>query len=106
MKRLLFVCTSNLDRSPCAEALFRNNKICEARSCGTMPHAETRITKEAITWADTIFCMEHEHKAFLYQSFPAAFDKELVVLNIPNTYARNDPGLENLLRIKLAKWLK
>ncbi len=105
MKNLLFVCTANLDRSPCAESLFENNKNYEAKSCGIDPLAEIVITKEALKWADTIFCMEHEHKQFILNKFKENPDK-IIVLNVSNEFARNDPELEGLLRIKLRNWLK
>lgn len=104
MVKLLFVCSSNLDRSPCAESLFENSKH-EAKSCGTNPWSETVISKEAILWADVIFCMEHIHKQFIYENFSESFEKEVVVLNVPNTLCRNDLRLEKMLREKLKDYL-
>jgi predicted protein tyrosine phosphatase len=100
---LLFVCSSNLDRSPAAESLFEGSKEYEAKSCGILPHAEKLISKEAVLWADKIFCMEHSHKAYIMQKFPESLKKEMIVLNIPNNLCRNDPRLLEMLKEKLAE---
>lgn len=104
MANLLFVCSSNLDRSPCAESLFENSEH-KAKSCGINPWTEIVISKEAILWSDVIFCMEHLHKAFIYDKFPEVFEKEVIVLNVQNTLCRNDPELEKVLRDKLEDYL-
>ena len=104
-KHLLFVCSSNLDRSPVAESLFVDSDKYKSRSCGILPHAETVISKDAIKWADVIFCMEHEHKAFILENFPEALKKDIVVLGISNDFLRNDPLLISLLKEKLNKYL-
>ena len=101
--RLLFVCSSNLDRSPAAESLFEGSKKYEAKSCGILPHSETVISKDTIRWADKIYCMEHVHKVHITQNFPEALKKEIIVLNIPNNLCRNDSKLIALLREKLAE---
>ncbi|MFH1585801.1 MAG: protein tyrosine phosphatase [archaeon] len=108
-KKLLFVCSGGLDRSPTAVELFRNNEKYEAKSCGIHPITEsTPITKHLLRWADIIFVMEHEHKADILERFPLIIrDKpEIIVLNISNQYVRHDPELEKLLRYKLKDWLK
>jgi|SRR3990167_634932 len=104
-KHLLFVCSSNLDRSPCAESLFKDSKKYESKSCGILPHAETFISKESIKWANIIFCMEHEHKAFIIENFSKAIEKDIIVLNISNTYMREDTKLEEMLRDRLSEFL-
>lgn len=102
-KHLLFVCSSNLDRSPAAVSLFKDSQKYEAKSCGILPHSRTLVSKEAISWANTIFCMEDIHKFHIIKHFPEAFDKELIVLNIPNDFMRNDEELLRVLREKLGE---
>jgi predicted protein tyrosine phosphatase len=104
MKNLLFVCSSNLDRSPLAESLFRDNERFEAKSCGTLPHADILVSSEAVLWSDIIFCMEDSHKFYLVQTIPEALGKDIRVLNVPDL-ARNDPELERKLREKLRGYL-
>lgn len=98
---MLFVCSSNLDRSPCAESLFKDNVKYEAKSCGILPHAETVISKEAIKWANIIICMEDKHKFYLIEKFPLTLEKEIIVLNVSSRYLRNDPALLRILLNKL-----
>ena len=105
MKNLLFICTSNLDRSPAAESLFENSKKYHVKSCGIMPHAERVISKEAVMWADEILCMEPAHAEFIMENFEEARGKKIIVLRIPNTLCRNDPRLMQELKIKLKDYL-
>ena len=106
-KHLLFVCTSNSDRGPCAEALFKKSKKYESKSVGFWPaEGSTKIIAESVVWADTIFVMnesEEGHKTRLLKEFPEAEKKEVIILNISNDLCRNDPQLEEILRIKLEK---
>lgn len=105
MKHLLFVCTSNLDRSPAAAGLFDGSKEYEVKSAGFWPaEGSTRLTKEAIEWADVIFVMDElfeQHKTKLLRMFPEAIEKEIIILDVPNTLCRNDPELLEMLRMRL-----
>ncbi|MCH7568239.1 MAG: phosphotyrosine protein phosphatase [Nanoarchaeota archaeon] len=106
-KNFLFICTANEQRSPTAEGLFKNNKQYLAKSCGIHPLAAKPITKEAILWADIIFCMEDIHKQYIIQNFPnTSQDKKIVVLNIPDIYIKNDPELVRILMKKLKDFLE
>ena len=102
--KLLFVCTENLQRSPTAELLFKNSKH-KAKSVGISPYATIQITKQAVDWAEVIICMEPVHKEFILKQFPSK-NKEIVVLDIPDIYYRNNPELIRLLKEKLKDFLK
>ncbi len=104
-KKILFACSSNLDRSPAAVSLFKNSLVYEAKSCGILPHAETCVSEELIRWADTIFCMEEIHKAHLLRNFKEARMKEIRVLSVDSTFLRNDPKLKEVLKEKLKGFL-
>ena len=105
LKRVLFVCTANIDRSPTAEDLLKNVEGFEVQSAGVWFNARRRISKELIDWADIIFVMEDFHKEVIMTLKPDA-DKKIVVLNIPDIYLRNDPELISILKVKLAEFLK
>lgn len=108
-KKLLFICSGGLDRSPTAESLFVNHPKFEAKSCGIYPlFSSAVLTRQDLRWADYIFCMEHEHKADILERFPLIVREkpEIIVLNVPNQYVRHDPELEKLLKIKLKDWLE
>ena len=103
-KKVLFVCTANIDRSPTAEDLLRQLNDFEVQSAGTWLHARRRITEELINWADIVFVMERHHKEFLADLNPVAENK-IVVLDIPDIYPRNDPELVGILKDKLSTHL-
>jgi len=98
MKRVLFVCTANLQRSPTAEDLFQGWKgTWEAKSAGIMPDPGCRpLTRELIEWADLIIAMEPIHGQYIIAHYPSS-RKKLHVLNIADVYFRNDPELKQEL---------
>jgi len=103
-KRFLFVCKANLDRSPCAESLFKNHPNIQARSCGFYVEQGTEINQKLINWADIIFLMDSENQRLFFKKFKT--DKEIIVLSVDNHFCRNDPELEKILKIKLGDYLK
>lgn len=103
-KRILFVCTANIDRSPTAEALLKNIRGFEARSAGVWFNARRRISEDLIEWADLIFAMEEYHKDIIVSLKPDAKNK-VIVLNIPDIYLRDDPELIKILKVKLSEYL-
>ena len=104
MKRILFVCTANVDRSPTAEGLLRDREGFDVRSAGTWTCAVNKVTPELLGWADIIFVMEKNHKDQLVALSPEAADKT-IVLDVPDVYRRDEPELVNLLRGRLAQIL-
>lgn len=107
-KRVLFVCSANLNRSPKAEEIV--NKLggenIEAKSAGLHPLAETHLTNEAMEWADIVVLMDEKNdkqKSMLFDMFPEEMlkQKDIRVLGIPDIYPREDPELEKVLINKL-----
>jgi len=106
-KRLLFVCTGNICRSPMAEQLAR--KIAsdlgldvEIRSCGTSPalgsgvtpeaqraliamgmppqeHAPQAASRELLAWADAVLVMTKAHRDRLFSTFPETAGRVFVL---------------------------
>lgn len=106
-KRLLFVCTANLQRSPTAEQLFRDSSRYEAKSAGIHPSAPQPVSKELVDWTDTIFVFSEKNegqKSFLLERFH--LDPEKVIdLDIDDVHDRNDPRLIAILKKKLKKYV-
>lgn len=102
MKKVLFVCTANLQRSPTAENLFQGWKgIWEAKSAGTMPHSKgNALTQDIIDWADLILAMEAVHSQYIHSHFKCSPDK-IRILNIADIYYRDDPELIGVLQQKV-----
>jgi predicted protein tyrosine phosphatase len=94
MRKVLFICSANLQRSPTAERLFQNwNGIWETRSAGIIAHAEGNpLTQALIDWADLIIAMEPIHIEHIYSQFDCPPEK-LRILNIADRYLRDDPAL-------------
>ena len=106
---LLFICSFNLDRSPAAEALFKDSDKYESKSAGVVSHARKRVTKELVEWADIIFVMDEEiekHKTQLLEQVPDAIDKEIIILNINNNYPGRSDELRRVLGESLRAYLK
>lgn len=100
----LFICTANVQRSPTAEGLFEGIDEVEARSAGIHPLAAKRVYQPAIDWADKIFVMETGHMSFLEKNLDVS-GKEIINLEIPDMYERDDPKLISILKEKLDKFL-
>lgn len=95
-KNILFVCSGAIDRSPCASSLIEGSKF-----AGISPITGDPVTEELVDWADLIVCMEHFHKAELYEQISQSRMKEMIVLNVSNDYLRYDPELKKVLINKL-----
>lgn len=106
MKKVLFVCTGNFQRSPTGESLFQNWKgKVQTKSAGTDPvPGGTPLSQELVDWADLILCMEPEHAAYVKEYFKCDPAK-LKVLNIADRYYRGDPELIRELERKVTPLL-
>ena len=102
MKKVLFVCTANLQRSPTAECMFQGwEGLWEARSAGIMPDLEgKRLTQELIDWADVILVMERLHEVYVRARYRRVSGK-IHVLKIGDMYYRDDPELQRELQKKV-----
>ncbi|MDZ7705558.1 MAG: hypothetical protein U5L04_13870 [Trueperaceae bacterium] len=104
---ILFVCSANRLRSPTAEDMFAGSEHYNARSAGTHPHAEQRVSQDMIDWADRVFVMSERtdgHKTFLENNFDVG-GAEIYDLDIPDVYGRGDPTLVERLREGLEPYL-
>lgn len=105
-RRLLFVCSRNLLRSPTAEAICQGIAGLEATSAGTNNDAEQPLTGDLIEWADVILSMERTHQKRIQQKFGRLLKgKELAVLGVPDDYQYMQPELVVLLKVRLQRWI-
>jgi len=107
MKKVLFVCTANLQRSPTAEKLFQGWKgTWEAKSAGIMPEPDRKpLSQKLIDWADIVIVMEPMHSQYIEAQFQRSVGK-IHVLNIADVYFRNDPKLKRELLKKVPSILE
>jgi predicted protein tyrosine phosphatase len=99
-RKILFVCTGNVDRSLTAEELFKNIEGLEVKSAGTSNAATVPLTKELIKWADEIYVMEFKHQQTVLEMVPSAW-KKVESLEIPDIYYRNQPELKQIILEKM-----
>jgi len=71
VKRILFVCSGNIHRSPTAAKMFKDSKGFEVRSAGTSFGVLNPVDVELIRWADKIFVMEEESKTITTGMIPS-----------------------------------
>ncbi|NCO97520.1 MAG: protein tyrosine phosphatase [Candidatus Aenigmarchaeota archaeon CG15_BIG_FIL_POST_REV_8_21_14_020_37_27] len=99
MKKILFVCNSNLNRSPTAEEIFKNDKKISVKSAGFWKGSKNVLTEKLLEWADIIFVMEREQKEEIEKRFPKQFRSKLIIsLEIPDVYDFMDLELINLIK--------
>ena len=96
LRKILFICGRNVDRSPTAEDLFENIEGFEVKSAGVFYGATNPLTKELIKWADEIYVMELKHQKALLKMVPSAL-KKVESLEIPDIYYRDQPELRQLI---------
>ena len=107
MKKVLMVCTGNLDRSPTAAMLVA--EMCApmwVTSAGTEPWAKNRLTHELVEEADVICVMEEAHHRFIRNRFGDSHAEKVIVLDVPDSYICWDDGLLRLLKPKLRAALR
>ena len=98
--KILFVCNQNENRSKTAEKLFKNPH--QTKSAGL--YNEKPVTKTHLKWADLIIVMEDEQRSEIAKRFPDQYaQKQILSLEIPDTYYYNQPELITTLKIKFNK---
>jgi protein-tyrosine phosphatase len=99
--RVLFVCAMNKQRSVTAERIYQKDARVEVRSAGVRADANRRVSEADLRWADIVFAMEREHKAWLSTRFERLDLPPIDVLDIPDDYECMDPHLQEILRLML-----
>lgn len=93
--KILFVCTSNKDRSPALEKHFREKyPEHEYRSAGinhyfTSKKGTHEITKEDVDWCDYLICAEKIHYEFIFKNLLMDFGKPYLIISAGNYDAEN-----------------
>lgn len=96
---ILFLCTSNLNRSRTAEDFFRSTCAShQYKSAGLsqkycQKHGTTLCTTELLNWAHKIFVMEDMHVQRIAEHAGESYLNKLEVLNIDDVYQYMQPEL-------------
>lgn len=109
MKKILFICSSNLTRSPTCEDILKDSTLYETKSAGTAPNAVVVVTQKLVDWADIIFVMcerTDKHLTYLKEHFNLG-TKEIFDLDIPDFVykMRGEPALVADLTKRLKHYL-
>ena len=95
---VLFICSLNRIRSLTAEQIFSRHPGLHVRSAGTQRNARVVLNSRLLSWADTVFVMEREHKEKLEKDFPQEVqEKKIIVLDIPNGFGYMEPELIDMI---------
>jgi predicted protein tyrosine phosphatase len=98
--KVLFICNQNQNRSKTAEQLFK--KKFDTKSAGL--YNENPVKAKDIEWADIVLVMEDAQRKELSVRFPKLYlKKQIISLDIPDTYYYNQPSLIQVLNEKVAK---
>ncbi len=101
MKKLLFVCERNEQRSPSFEKWFCENRPqYEVKSTGTANGYPNRINRELLEWADRVFLMDLEQEIFISREFPD-FIYKCEIIGCSDQYS---PGAQ--LNYLIRYWVK
>ena len=94
-------------RSRTAELVYSNNDQYEVKSAGVTKRAKVKVTSELLRWADLIFVMEEEQRKFLLKKFPEDIGfREIIILDIPDTYYIMEPELVELIKTRATPFLE
>lgn len=111
MKKILFICAANKQRSKTAEDYFStkypkiffysagtNLKICNKE--GTNP-----LSEQLLKDADIIFVMEKKHRTQIEEQAHKKYYDKIIVLNIPDIYKYYQKELIEILQTKVASYI-
>jgi predicted protein tyrosine phosphatase len=102
MKKVLMVCTGNLDRSPTAAMVAAEMRVAAwVASAGTETWAENPLTRELVEEADVICVMERAHERVIRNRYGERHAAKVIVLEVPDDYIHGEQRLIRLLRPKL-----
>lgn len=107
MKKFLFICSANKQRSKTAEDYFaKGHPNYHFKSAGTnikicRKEGTTELTEELLIWADTIFVMEQKHVDIIKRNTSGSYFSKIEILNIPDIYEYYSKELIEILEEKV-----
>lgn len=108
-KRIVFVCSVGMLRSPTAAAIGSNLGL-NTRSCGSSTLALIPLSANLVRWADWIVFMNNENwlqskKTFQETEFKDDLEEKSLVWNVPDIYNYMDDGLVYVLETQIKELL-
>ena len=98
MKKILFICERNEQRSPSFEAWFKENKPgYDVKSTGTAMGYPEMVNRDLLEWADRVFLMDLEQEIFIKREFPEFLHKTEII-GCSDQYAGGSEELSRLIK--------
>lgn len=100
-KKVLCVCSAGLLRSPTTAWILSNEPFdFNTRACGAdVDFALIPIDPVLVMWADEVVCM-NKYQAEQVREFKQLGDKQVHVLDVPDTFEFRDPELVKIITKK------
>ena len=101
-KKVLMVCSGNLDRSPTAAMLLA--EMCApmwVTSAGIERWARNQVSPELLAESDVVLVMEEAHHRSIRERFGDEHAQKVIVLHVPDNYVCWDAELISILKPKL-----
>lgn len=97
-RKVLCVCSAGLLRSPSAVVLQKEYGY-NTRAAGLdADHALIPLDNVLLTWADEIVCMDESQAKKIFKMLEEhSLNREIVVLEVPDTYGYMDHKLQELI---------
>ena len=97
-KRLLFVCSCNLNRSPTFEHYFKeHHPEYEVKSCGVYAGYPLQLNQNLLEWADEVIVMDCEQAYHIWKHFRDFYDK-VHIAGISDQYDTDDGQLKFMIQ--------
>ena len=95
----LFICNQGKNRSRTAAEVFSGRFTTDSAGL----YSDTPVTETQLDQADLIIVMEERHRTEIAERFPTLYlQKRILVLGIPDVYCYGQPGLVQLLKVRMS----
>ena len=103
-KKLLFVCTANLNRSPTFERFFKKyyDKKFEVKSAGIYYGYPEILNEKILSWADKVYVMDLSQELFIKKHYSEYISK-VEAVGISDQYNPDDEDLIELIEYWIQK---
>jgi protein-tyrosine phosphatase len=93
-------------RSRTAESIYSDDNRYIVKSAGVSKKAQVKLSEDLIIWADIVFVMENKFKDIIVDLYPIeSLSKEIVSLDIPDTYYYMETLLVELIKSRVNSFL-
>lgn len=98
-KKLLFVCSANINRSPTFERYFKKveKKGYEIKSAGFYFGDPIQINEKILEWADAVYVMDISHQQAIFRKYPDYITKCNIV-GVSDQYQPDGDDLIDLIK--------